>query len=482
MQLNDPTLFRQQAMINGRWRDASGKETLAVTNPANGQPLGSVPKMGAGETREAIDAAARALPAWRALTAKERSSILRRWFELMMEHQDDLARLMTLEQGKPLAEAKGEISYAASFIEWFAEEGKRIYGDTIPGHQADKRLLVIKQPIGVTAAITPWNFPSAMITRKAGPALAAGCTMVLKPASQTPFSALALAELANRAGIPEGVFNVVTGSASEVGGELTGNPLVRKLSFTGSTEIGRQLMEQCAKDIKKVSLELGGNAPFIVFDDADLDKAVEGALASKFRNAGQTCVCANRLYVQDSVYDRFAEKLQQAVSKLQIGDGLQPNVTIGPLIDEKAIAKVQEHIADALGKGARVVTGGKVHELGGNFFQPTILVDVPGDAKVAKEETFGPLAPLFRFKDEADVIAQANDTEFGLAAYFYASDLGRVFRVGEALEYGIIGINTGLISTEVAPFGGVKSSGLGREGSKYGIEDYLEIKYMCIGI
>ena len=482
MQLNDPTLFRQQAMINGRWRDASSKETLAVTNPANGQQLGNVPKMGAAETREAIDAAAGALPAWRALTAKERSIILRRWFELMMEHQDDLAHLMTLEQGKPLAEAKGEISYAASFIEWFAEEGKRIYGDTIPGHQADKRLLVIKQPIGVTAAITPWNFPSAMITRKAGPALAAGCTMVLKPASQTPFSALALAELANRAGIPEGVFNVVTGSASEVGGELTGNPLVRKLSFTGSTEIGRQLMEQCAKDIKKVSLELGGNAPFIVFDDADLDKAVEGALASKFRNAGQTCVCANRLYVQDSVYDRFAEKLQQAVSKPQIGDGLQPNVTIGPLIDEKAIAKVQEHIADALGKGARIVTGGKVHELGGNFFQPTILVDVPGDAKVAKEETFGPLAPLFRFKDEADVIAQANDTEFGLAAYFYARDLGRVFRVGEALEYGIIGINTGLISTEVAPFGGVKSSGLGREGSKYGIDDYLEIKYMCIGI
>ena len=482
MQLNDPTLFRQQAFIDGRWRDASSGETLGVTNPANGQQLGRVPKMGAEETREAIDAAARALPAWRALTARERATILRRWFDLMMEHQDDLARLMTLEQGKPLAEAKGEIGYAASFIEWFAEEGKRIYGDTIPGHQADKRLLVIKQPIGVTAAITPWNFPSAMITRKAGPALAAGCTMVLKPASQTPFSALALAELANRAGIPEGVFNVVTGSASEVGNELTGNPLVRKLSFTGSTEIGRQLMEQCAKDIKKVSLELGGNAPFIVFDDADLDKAVEGALASKFRNAGQTCVCANRLYIQDGVYDRFAEKLQQAVSKLQIGDGLQPNVTIGPLIDEKAIAKVQEHIADALDKGARVATGGKPHELGGNFFQPTILVDVPSDAKVAKEETFGPLAPPFRFKDEADVIAQANDTEFGLAAYFYARDLGRVFRVGEALEYGIIGINTGLISTEVAPFGGVKSSGLGREGSKYGIEDYLEIKYMCIGI
>ena len=482
MQLNDPTLFRQQAFIDGRWRDASSGETLGVTNPANGQQLGSVPKMGAEETREAIDAAARALPAWRALTARERATILRRWFDLMMEHQDDLARLMTLEQGKPLAEAKGEIGYAASFIEWFAEEGKRIYGDTIPGHQADKRLLVIKQPIGVTAAITPWNFPSAMITRKAGPALAAGCTMVLKPASQPPFSALALAELANRAGSPEGVFNVVTGSASEVGNELTGNPLVRKLTFTGSTEIGRQLMEQCAKDIKKVSLELGGNAPFIVFDDADLDKAVEGALASKFRNAGQTCVCANRLYIQDGVYDRFAEKLQQAVSKLQIGDGLQPNVTIGPLIDEKAIAKVQEHIADALDKGARVATGGKSHELGGNFFQPTILVDVPSDAKVAKEETFGPLAPLFRFKDEADVIAQANDTEFGLAAYFYARDLGRVFRVGEALEYGIIGINTGLISSEGAPFGGVKSSGLGREVSKYGIEDYIEIKYMCIGI
>lgn len=481
MQLNDMTLFRQQAMIDGQWRDAPNGDVIAVTNPANGEQLGSVPKMGADETREAIEAANRALPAWRALTAKERANILRRWFDLMMENQDDLARLMTLEQGKPLAEAKGEISYAASFIEWFAEEGKRIYGDTIPGHQADKRLLVIKQPIGVTAAITPWNFP-AMITRKAGPALAAGCTMVLKPASQTPFSALALAELANRAGIPAGVFNVVTGSAGAVGGELTSNPLVRKLSFTGSTEIGRQLMEQCAKDIKKVSLELGGNAPFIVFDDADLDKAVEGALASKFRNAGQTCVCANRLYVQDGVYDRFAEKLQQAVEKLRIGDGLQDGVTTGPLIDEKAVAKVEEHIADAIAKGAKVVTGGKPHALGGNFFQPTILVNVPDSAKVAKEETFGPLAPLFRFKDEADVIAQANDTEFGLAAYFYARDLSRVFRVGEALEYGIIGINTGIISTEVAPFGGVKASGLGREGSKYGIEDYLEIKYMCIGL
>ncbi len=456
MQLNDMTLFRQQALIDGQWRDAPNGDVIAVTNPANGEQLGSVPKMGADETREAIEAANRALPAWRALTAKERANILRRWFDLMMENQDDLARLMTLEQGKPLAEAKGEISYAASFIEWFAEEGKRIYGDTIPGHQADKRLLVIKQPIGVTAAITPWNFPAAMITRKAGPALAAGCTMVLKPASQTPFSALALAELANRAGIPAGVFNVVTGSAGAVGGELTSNPLVRKLSFTGSTEIGRQLMEQCAKDIKKVSLELGGNAPFIVFDDADLDKAVEGALASKFRNAGQTCVCANRLYVQNGVYDRFAEKLQQAVEKLRIGDGLQDGVTTGPLIDEKAVAKVEEHIADAIAKGAKVVTGGKPHALGGNFFQPTILVNVPDSAKVAKEETFGPLAPLFRFKDEADVIAQANDTEFGLAAYFYARDLSRVFRVGEALEYGIIGINTGIISTEVAPFGALR--------------------------
>lgn len=482
MQLNDLTLFRQQAFINGEWRDALSSDVITVTNPANGEVLGSVPKMGAEETRDAIQAAHRALPAWRQLTAKERAAILRRWFDLMMANQDDLARLMTLEQGKPLAEAKGEIGYAASFIEWFAEEGKRIYGDTIPGHQADKRLIVIKQPIGVTAAITPWNFPAAMITRKAGPALAAGCTMVLKPASQTPFSALALAELARRAGIPDGVFNVVTGSASAVGNELTGNPLVRKLSFTGSTEIGRQLMAQCAQDIKKVSLELGDNAPFIVFDDADLDKAVEGAMASKFRNAGQTCVCANRLYVQDGVYARFAEKLQQAVEQLHLGDGLQAGVTTGPLIDEKAIAKVQEHIADAVGKGARVITGGKVDALGGNFFQPTILVDVPDGAKVAKEETFGPLAPLFRFTDEADVIRQANDTEFGLAAYFYARDLSRVFRVGEALEYGIVGINTGLISNEVAPFGGVKASGLGREGSKYGIEDYLEIKYMCIGL
>lgn len=443
MKLNASNLFRQQALINGEWLDANNGEVIDVTNPANGDKLGSVPKMGADETRAAIDAANRALPAWRALTAKERATILRNWFNLMMEHQDDLARLMTLEQGKPLAEAKGEISYAASFIEWFAEEGKRIYGDTIPGHQADKRLIVIKQPIGVTAAITPWNFPAAMITRKAGPALAAGCTMVLKPASQTPFSALALAELAIRAGIPAGVFNVVAGSAGAVGNELTSNPLVRKLSFKLDRNwppVNGTVRERH----QKVSLELGGNAPFIVFDDADLDKAVEGALASKFRNAGQTCVCANRLYVQDGVYDRFAEKLQQAVSKLHIGDGLDKGVTIGPLIDEKAVAKVEEHIADALEKGARVVCGGKADERGGNFFQPTILVDVLTNAKVSKEETFGPLAPLFRFKDEADVIAQANDTEFGLAAYFYARDLSRVFRVGEALEYGIVGINLAL--------------------------------------
>ncbi|MFJ4393527.1 NADP-dependent succinate-semialdehyde dehydrogenase [Pseudomonas sp. NPDC089396] len=480
MQLKDAQLFRQQAFINGEWLDADSGQTIKVTNPATGEVIGTVPKMGTAETRRAIEAADKALPAWRALTAKERSAKLRRWFELMIENQDDLARLMTTEQGKPLAEAKGEIVYAASFIEWFAEEGKRIYGDTIPGHQADKRLIVIKQPIGVTAAITPWNFPAAMITRKAGPALAAGCTMVLKPASQTPYSALALVELATRAGIPAGVLSVVTGSAGEVGGELTGNSLVRKLSFTGSTEIGRQLMEECAKDIKKVSLELGGNAPFIVFDDADLDKAVEGAIISKYRNNGQTCVCANRIYVQDGVYDVFAEKLAAAVRKLKIGNGLEEGTTTGPLIDGKAVAKVQEHIEDAVSKGAKVLAGGKIIE--GNFFEPTILVDVPKSAAVAKEETFGPLAPLFRFKDEAEVIAMSNDTEFGLASYFYARDMSRVFRVAEALEYGMVGINTGLISNEVAPFGGIKASGLGREGSKYGIEDYLEIKYLCISI
>lgn len=480
MQLKDAQLFRQQAYINGEWLDADNGQTIKVTNPATGEVIGTVPKMGTAETRRAIEAADKALPAWRALTAKERSTKLRRWFELMIENQDDLARLMTTEQGKPLAEAKGEIAYAASFIEWFAEEAKRVYGDTIPGHQPDKRLIVIKQPIGVTAAITPWNFPAAMITRKAGPALAAGCTMVLKPASQTPYSALALVELAHRAGIPAGVLSVVTGSAGEVGGELTGNSLVRKLSFTGSTEIGRQLMEECAKDIKKVSLELGGNAPFIVFDDADLDKAVEGAILSKYRNNGQTCVCANRIYVQDGVYDAFAEKLAAAVAKLKIGNGLEDGTTTGPLIDGKAVAKVQEHIEDAVSKGAKVLSGGKLIE--GNFFEPTILVDVPKTAAVAKEETFGPLAPLFRFQDEAEVIAMSNDTEFGLASYFYARDMSRVFRVAEALEYGMVGINTGLISNEVAPFGGIKASGLGREGSKYGIEDYLEIKYLCISV
>ncbi|CAI8714793.1 succinate-semialdehyde dehydrogenase (NADP(+)) GabD [Pseudomonas sp. IT-196MI5] len=482
MQLNDPKLFRQQAYIDGAWADADSGQTLKVNNPATGEIIGSVPKMGATETRRAIEAADKALPAWRALTAKERANKLRKWFDLMMANQEDLARLMTLEQGKPLTESRGEIAYAASFLEWFGEEAKRVYGDMIPGHQVDKRLMVLKQPIGVTAAITPWNFPSAMITRKAGPALAAGCTMVLKPASQTPYSALALAELAERAGIPKGVFSVVTGSAGEVGSELTGNPLVRKLTFTGSTEIGRQLMIECAKDIKKVSLELGGNAPFIVFDDADLDAAVEGALISKYRNNGQTCVCANRLYIQDGIYDAFVDKLTSAVAKLNIGNGLENGITTGPLIDAKAMAKVQEHIEDAVSKGARVVAGGKPHALGGTFFEPTVLVDVPRNAAVAKEETFGPLAPLFRFKDEADVIAMANDTEFGLASYFYARDLSRVFRVGEALEYGIVGVNTGIISNEVAPFGGIKASGLGREGSKYGIEDYLEIKYLCIGV
>jgi len=482
MQLKDASLFRQQAYVDGAWIDADSGATVSVDNPATGETLGTIPKLGRAETKRAIDAANRALPAWRALTAKERSAKLRRWYELMIENQDDLGRLMTLEQGKPLAEAKGEIAYAASFIEWFAEEAKRIYGDTIPGHQADKRILVIKQPIGVTAAITPWNFPTAMITRKAGPALAAGCTMVIKPASQTPYSALALVELAERAGIPKGVLSVVTGSAAEIGAELTESPIVRKISFTGSTEIGAKLMEQSAPTIKKLSLELGGNAPFIVFDDADLDKAVEGAIASKYRNAGQTCVCVNRLYIQDGVYDAFAEKFKAAVAKLKVGNGLEEGVTIGPLIDAKAAAKVKEHIDDAVSQGAKVIAGGKAHANGGSYFEPTILADVPKSAKVSKEETFGPLAPLFRFKDEAEVIELANDTEFGLASYFYARDLSRVFRVAEALEYGMVGINTGLISNEVAPFGGVKASGLGREGSKYGIEDYLEIKYLCLGV
>ncbi len=481
LQLKDPALFRTRCFIGGEWADADSGETVAIHNPATGEQLGTIPKMGAVETRRAIEAANAALPAWRALTAAARSRVLRKWFELIVEHQDDLALLMTSEQGKPLAEARGEVLYAASFIEWFAEEGKRIYGDVIPAHQPDKRIVVTKEPIGVCAAITPWNFPLAMITRKAGPALAAGCTMVLKPATQTPYSALALASLAELAGVPKGVFSVVTGSAAEIGGELTSNPIVRKLSFTGSTEVGVKLAGQCAPTVKKLSLELGGNAPFIVFDDADLDAAVEGALASKYRNTGQTCVCANRLLVQESVYDAFAEKLAAAVAKLKVGNGLDEGVTQGPLIDMNAVGKVEEHIADALSKGARVVTGGRRHALGRSFFEPTILADVTPTMKVAREETFGPVAPLFRFNDEADAIRMANDTEFGLAAYFYASGMNRVWRVSAALEYGIVGINTGLISTEVAPFGGMKSSGLGREGSKYGIEDYLEIKYLCMG-
>jgi succinate-semialdehyde dehydrogenase/glutarate-semialdehyde dehydrogenase len=479
--LKDPSLFRTQAYIDGRWADADDGAVLTVRNPADGSVLGTVPKMGATETRRAIEAANAAWPAWRALTAGARARILRRWFDLIIENQEDLALIMTSEQGKPLTEARGEVLYAASFIEWFAEEGKRIYGDVIPPHQADKRIVVTKEPIGVCGAITPWNFPSAMITRKAGPALAAGCPMVLKPASQTPYSALALAVLAERAGVPAGVFNVVTGSATAIGGELTANPIVRKLSFTGSTETGIKLMAQCAPTLKKLSLELGGNAPFIVFDDADLDAAVQGALASKYRNTGQTCVCANRLLVQDGVYERFAAKLAEAVSQLKVGPGLAEGTNQGPLIDENAVRKVEEHIADAVSKGARILTGGKRHPLGGTFFEPTILADVTPQMKVAREETFGPVAPLFRFHTEEEAIRMANDTEFGLAAYFYTESSSRVWRVGGALEYGIVGINTGLISTEVAPFGGMKASGIGREGSKYGIEEYVEIKYMCIG-
>ena len=479
--LNDPKLFRQQCYIDGAWCGADSGATVEVNNPATGEILGTVPKMGADETRRAIEAAEKAWPAWRAKLAKERAAILRRWHDLMLENAEDLAVLMTLEQGKPLAESKGEVVYGASFIEWFAEEGKRIYGDTIPQHQADKRIVVIKQPIGVVAAITPWNFPNAMITRKAGPALAAGCPIVIKPATMTPYSALAMAELGERAGLPAGVFSVVTGSAGAIGGEMTSNPIVRKLSFTGSTEIGKLLMEQCAGTVKKVSMELGGNAPFLVFDDADIDAAVEGAMMSKFRNTGQTCVCANRILVQDGVYEEFAEKLAQAVEQLRVGDGLEEGVSQGPLIDQAALEKVEEHVADATAKGAAVAVGGTRHERGGTFYQPTVLTGVTTDMKVTKEETFGPVAPLFRFKTEEEGIAMANDTEFGLASYFYARDLGRVWRVGEGLESGIVGINTGIISTEVAPFGGVKESGVGREGSHYGMDDFLEIKYLCIG-
>ena len=481
MQLKDPKLFRQQAYLAGEWCDADNRATVAIRNPASGAPLGTVPEMGAAETRRAIDAAERALPEWRQRTGKERASILRRWADLMLANQEDLAQLMTAEQGKPLAEARGEIVYAASFIEWFAEEGKRIYGDVIPGFTRDRRIIVLKQPIGVCAAITPWNFPAAMITRKSGPALAAGCTMVVKPAPQTPFSALAMCELGERAGLPKGVFSVVTGAEKAIGGEMTSNPTVRKLSFTGSTEIGKVLMAQCAGTVKKLSLELGGNAPFIVFNDADLDLAVKGAIASKYRNAGQTCVCANRILVQEGVYDRFAGKLADVVKTMKVAPGHEEGAVIGPLIDEAGVKKVEEHVNDAVKKGARIVLGGKRHALGGTFFEPTVLADVTTQMKVAREETFGPVAPLFRFKTEAEAIGMANDTEFGLAAYFYGRDIARVWRVAEALDYGIIGINEGIISTEVAPFGGVKESGIGREGSKYGIEDYLEIKYLCLG-
>jgi len=481
MKLQDTSLLRQQCYIDGQWVDADSKRALDVVNPASGEKLGTVPNAGAAETRRAIEAAARAFPAWAARTAKDRGAILRRWSDLMLANQEDLATLMTAEQGKPLAESKGEIAYAASFLEWFGEEGKRLYGDVIPGHQPDKRLLVLRQPVGVVAAITPWNFPSAMITRKAGPALAAGCTFVCKPATQTPYSALAMAELATRAGVPAGVFSILTGSATEIGGEMTANPIVRKVTFTGSTEIGKKLMVQCAGTLKKLSLELGGNAPFIVFDDADLDVAVQGAIASKYRNTGQTCVCANRLLVQEGIYDAFTAKLTEAVALLRVGDGLKEVTDQGPLIDAKALAKVEEHINDAVANGAQVACGGKRHALGGTFFQPTILTNVTPNMMVAREETFGPVAPLFRFRTEAEALAMANDTEFGLAAYFYTRDLARSWRVQEGLEYGIVGVNTGIISTEVAPFGGIKESGFGREGSKYGILDYTELKYVCVG-
>jgi len=481
IKLKDASLFRQQCYINGEWLDADNNATTNVTNPADGSVLGSVPKMGTAETRRAIEAANAAWPAWRAHTAKERGAILRKWFELLMANQDDLAKLMTSEQGKPLAEAKGEVAYGASFIDWFAEEGKRIYGDTIPQQKNDQRLMVLKEPIGVCAAITPWNFPVAMITRKVAPALAAGCVVVIKPAGLTPFCALALAELAQRAGVPKGVLNVITGDTKLIGAELTSNPLVRKLTFTGSTAVGALLMQQCSPTIKKLSLELGGNAPFIVFNDADIDAAVEGAIASKYRNTGQTCVCTNRFLVQDEVYETFSNKLVEKVKQLKVGNGMEPGVTQGPLIDKAAVEKVESHIANAVSKGARIVTGGKRHALGGTFFEPTVLVDVTPEMAVATEETFGPVAPVFSFHTEEDAIRMANDTVFGLAAYFYSRDIGRVWRVAEALEYGIVGINAGIISNEVSPFGGVKQSGLGREGSKFGIEEFLEIKYLCFG-
>lgn len=481
MRLSDSKLFRESAYLDGKWVNADNDQNTAVHNPATGERLGAVPNMGVAETRRAIEAAARAFPVWAARTAKDRGTILRRWSDLMLANLDDLATLMTSEQGKPLAESRGEIAYAASFLEWFAEEGKRVYGDVIPGHQPDKRIIVLRQPVGVVCAITPWNFPAAMITRKAGPALAAGCTFVCKPAMQTPYSALAMAELGERAGLPAGVFSVITGGSTEIGGEMTSNALVRKITFTGSTGVGKKLMAQSAGTLKKLSLELGGNAPLIVFDDADLDVAVQGAIQSKYRNTGQTCVCANRLLVQSGVYDEFTAKLTEAVARLRVGDGLKGATDQGPLIDDKALAKVEEHIADAVAQGARIAFGGKRHALGGTFFEPTVLTNVTPKMLLAREETFGPVAPLFRFDTEAEAVRMANDTEFGLAAYFFTRDLARSWRVQEALEYGIVGVNTGMISTEVAPFGGVKESGFGREGSKYGILDYTEIKYVCVG-
>lgn len=481
MKLSDEKLFRQKCYVGGSWVSASSDDTISVNNPATQETIGTVPRLAETEVRGAIEAADAALPAWRSKTAKERAGILRRWFELCMQNQDDLALILTSEQGKPLTEAKGEIAYGSSFIEWFAEEGKRAYGDVIPAPSSGQRIVIAKEPVGVVAAITPWNFPNAMITRKAAAAMAAGCTVVVKPASSTPYSALALAELGERAGLPAGVLNIVTGSARVVGGELTANPVVRKLSFTGSTEVGKTLLAQCAATVKKVSMELGGNAPFIIFDDADLDEAVKGVMASKFRNAGQTCVCANRIFVHDDVYDAFAERLAAAVNALKIGSGVEAGITIGPLIDDAAVEKVEQHIKDATAKGASIYFGGKRHTKGGTYFEPTIMTDVSADAMLMKEETFGPVAPLIRFSRDAEVIAKANDTEFGLACYFYSRDIGRVWHVAGALEYGIVGINEGIISTEVAPFGGIKESGIGREGSKYGIDDYLEVKYMCMG-
>ncbi len=479
--MKDATLFRQQVYIDGKWADADSGESTEITNPANGNVLGTVPNCGAAEAKRAIKAANNAWPKWRSKTAKERAVIMRRWFELMMENQEDLARLMTAEQGKPLAESRGEIAYAANFLEWFGEEAKRLYGDTIPSHATDKRIVVIMQPIGVTVAITPWNFPAAMITRKAGPALAAGCPMVIKPAADPPFSAFALCELAERAGVPPGILSTITGDAVEIGGEFTGNPIVRKLSFTGSTGVGKLLMKQCSGTVKKLALELGGNAPFIVFDDADLEAAIPGALASKFRNAGQTCVCANRILVQSKVYDKFCGMLADAAKNIKVADGFEDGAQQGPLINEAAVTKVESHVEDAISKGAKLLAGGQRHKLGGTFYEPTVLSGVTKEMMVAKEETFGPMAPVFKFETEEEAIEMANDTEFGLAAYFYSRDIGRIWRVSEGLEYGIVGVNEGIISTEVAPFGGVKESGTGREGSKYGIDDYLEIKYLCMG-